>query len=453
MPPRRLPFEFQLDKGDARTTAWGGLPIVAEALDEFGATSAVEKGVGAKGRRKFSPADMVKSLVLMMAAGGDCFDDVRILRSDDALQKLLDMEIPAAETLRQFLYEFHDSIEVERAARETLEAGDKAYVPAENEKLRGLGLAVRALVEAAQKRNPVKEATIDIDATIQESHKREAKAHYLDGRGYQPMVAIWAEQDVVVADEFRDGNVPATFDSLGVIQRAFAALPDYGIERRFLRADTQAYTNAVLRWLIDQSIEFAIGAQKRADFIAACETNERWQPVETRPDTQLDVAEINYVSREMTPYRGRFRYLAIRMTPRQGELLESGERRVVYLSIVTNRPGDPVDVLRWYWAKAGTIERTHDIIKNELGGGVLPCGRFGANAAWFRIAVMTYNVLSIMRRIGPEELRDARPKRLRFQMLALPTTVARHARRLWAHVCARLAAANFAVSMRRALTA
>ena len=68
-------------------------------------------------------------------------------------------------------------------------------------------------------------ATIDQDATIIESHKEAALAHYEGGRGYQPMVAVWAEADLVVADEFRDGNVPAKQDPLTCAQMAFAALP------------------------------------------------------------------------------------------------------------------------------------------------------------------------------------------------------------------------------------
>ena len=45
-------------------------------------------------------------------------------------------------------------------------------------------------------------ATIDVDATILESQKRSALATY-DGRtGYEPVIALWAEQDVVVADDF-----------------------------------------------------------------------------------------------------------------------------------------------------------------------------------------------------------------------------------------------------------
>ena len=61
-------------------------------------------------------------------------------------------------------------------------------------------------------------ATVDQDATIIESHKEAAYSHYEEGRGYQPMVAVWAEADLVLADEFRDGNVPAKQDPLDLRQ-------------------------------------------------------------------------------------------------------------------------------------------------------------------------------------------------------------------------------------------
>jgi Transposase DDE domain group 1 len=87
--------------------------------------------------------------------------------------------------------------------------------------------------------------------------------------------------------------------------------------------------------------------------------------------------------------------------------------------------------LRWHWEKAGTIEHVHDVIKNELGGGVLPCGRFGANAAWFRLALITYNVLSAMKSLVlPPSMSSARPKRLRFLVLNVAARVSTHAGRL-----------------------
>jgi hypothetical protein len=39
------------------------------------------------------------------------------------------------------------------------------------------------------------------------------------------MLAVWAEMDVVLADEFRDGNVPAQMAPLTVAKAAFAAAP------------------------------------------------------------------------------------------------------------------------------------------------------------------------------------------------------------------------------------
>jgi hypothetical protein len=38
------------------------------------------------------------------------------------------------------------------------------------------------------------------------------------------MLAVWAEMDVVLADQFRDGNVPTMMEPLRVAKAAFAAL-------------------------------------------------------------------------------------------------------------------------------------------------------------------------------------------------------------------------------------
>ena len=68
-------------------------------------------------------------------------------------------------------------------------------------------------------------ATVDLDSTIIESEKREAQPTYQGASGYQPMLALWAEMNLVLADEFRDGNVTAQKEPLRVARRAFAALP------------------------------------------------------------------------------------------------------------------------------------------------------------------------------------------------------------------------------------
>jgi len=87
--------------------------------------------------------------------------------------------------------------------------------------------------------------------------------------------------------------------------------------------------------------------------------------------------------------------------------------------------------MEWHREKAGTIEKVNDVIKNDLGAGVLPCGRFGANAAWLRLAILTHNVLTALKRLAlPAELLAARPKRLRFLIFHTPGRVIHHARRV-----------------------
>ncbi len=56
---------------------------------------------------------------------------------------------------------------------------------------------------------------------------------------------------------------------------------------------------------------------------------------------------------------------------------------VKHFAVVTNiRQWPAAKLLEWHREKAGTIEGVHDVLKNELAAGVLPCGRFGAKAAW-----------------------------------------------------------------------
>ena len=100
-------------------------------------------------------------------------------------------------------------------------AGQGAFIPEDTEPWQGLAQVHVDLVRAVAARCPdPRIATIDQDATIHESHKREALTHHEGGRGYQPMTAVWAELHVVLADQFRDGNVPASFAPLLVAHAA-----------------------------------------------------------------------------------------------------------------------------------------------------------------------------------------------------------------------------------------
>ena len=155
-----------------------------------------------------------------------------------------------------------------------------------------------------------------------------------------------------------------------------------------------------------------------AECIAAL-PEEHWKPDQNETDAIREWTEVNYLPSDgiwkkdaVSPRR----YLAIRIRPRQGELLRDGNR-VRHFCILTNRSdpegGSGLDLIRWHRQKAGTIEHAHDMLMNELAGAALPSQKFAANAAWLRLNVILYNLLSAYKRVGrPEEFHTARPKRL-----------------------------------------
>jgi len=111
------------------------------------------------------------------------------------------------------------------------------------------------------------------------------------------------------------------------------------------------------------------------------------------------------------------RYVGLRLLKPQGVLFGDGSDRHFH-AVVTNQTMDGGRLLDWHREKAGTVEHTHDEVKNELGGGHVPSQRFGVNSAWFKISLLTYNLVSAIKGLCLEgEERSARMKRFRLLLI------------------------------------
>ena len=91
-------------------------------------------------------------------------------------------------------------------------------MPAPNGALRGLGKVNVKMLSFVRDHLGQEQATLDMDATLVATHKQEALYCYQGYKAYQPLVTYWAEADLVVHSEFRDGNVPAGFEQLRVLR-------------------------------------------------------------------------------------------------------------------------------------------------------------------------------------------------------------------------------------------
>ena len=70
-------------------------------------------------------------------------------------------------------------------------------------------------------------------------------------------------------------------------------------------------------------------------------------------------------------------------------------------------------------------------MKEDLAGGKLPSGLFGANAAWWQIMILAFNLNSAMKRLiyGGSWV-NRRLKAIRFWLINVPGRVLSHARSL-----------------------
>jgi hypothetical protein len=285
-----------------------------------------------------------------------------------------------------------------------------------------------------------------VDAHLVESAKTEALMTYEGFRGYQPLVVTCAETGLILADQFRDGNVPASRGIAELVGEAYNALPvrEGGWEVR-VRSDSAAYEEAVLDEWAGRGWKFAVSADLSVQLRAEIERvrPEDWRLWEVEKGGFVrEWAEVAYVPGRRVEKRGiePYRYLAIRIRSAQGVLFSDGTGVKLFAVVSNDWEMSGRELLAWQRGKAGTVEQSNRVLKDELAGGVYPSGKFGANAAWLRLQVLTNNLLELLKATAlDEEYRHARPKRLRFAIFNHVGRVVHHARqtlmRVFQRVC------------------
>jgi len=412
-------------------TPWGGAALVVELYRKAGIEAGVERALPKKKSSKgLRQGQVVESFVLLSALGGDCIEDMERLRQDKGLEVMLGYQPPAPETARQWLDKFHDDSLMQ------IRPLQGSFIPKESTALAGLKEPNRqAIWTYVERVKPSYEVTFDVDAQLVETAKANAKYCYEGYRALQPMEVEWAETVLVLADDLREGNVPAGRGIKEIVDEAYNVLPP-GPWRVKIRSDSAGYQQDVLDHWQEREWQFAVSADMSQGLKQEIEAlpQEAWKIWKEEKQGMIrEWAEVPYIpsrhyeKKDSQPYR----YLAVRVRRQQGELFEDGAR-LRHFAIVTNIwDRDGKELLEWQRGRAGTIEHIHHILNNELAGGVYPSAKHGANAAWLRLQVLTHNLLQLLKAVAlPQEYAAARPKRLRFAVFTQFGRVVSHAGRM-----------------------
>ncbi len=479
-----LGFQYEGEPQRSGMTGMAGLLLYLDLAEAASLGRSMQRHMRVrKGQQGWTDRQILMSLICLNLSGGDCVEDLRVLAADEGFGRVLrrvethglsrrerreldgrwrreqTRSVPSPSAVFRYLSAFHD------AEQEKLRIEGKAFIPAPNGALRDLMAVHQDFLSFVQSRRRESVATLDMDATLIETTKASSLYCYKSYPAYQPLNVWWAEQGILAHTEFRDGNVPAGHEQLRVLQETLERLPA-GVKTVRMRSDSAGYQHALLRYCaLGESerfgkIEFAVSADMSQELkrtVAEVEASA-WQPLLRRFGKRTiasgqEWAEVCFVPNQIGHSQTGpvYRYLAIREPLRQQVLpgLEEQEKvatpwavsmsegRYKVSAIVTTLDWAGDEVIGWLRERCGKSEEAHAVMKDDLAGGKLPSGDFGANAAWWWIMALALNLNVAMKRLVlGDSWVNKRMKAIRFALIHLPARVLERARqirvRLWA---------------------
>jgi hypothetical protein len=190
-------------------------------------------------------------------------------------------------------------------------------------------------------------------------------------------------------------------------------------------------------------IEFAISADVTPEFKkAVCETREWHSLFDKKGRVRGEWAEVCFVPNKSATNKGEpYRYIAIREKLKQPFLpgvdylpfqtISFDETQYKLFGVVSNMDWEGGKLINWHHERCGKSEEAHAVMKDDLAGGKLPSGKFGENAAWWWIMILSHNLNRAMKNLVLEgSWITKRMKAVRFHLINLPGRVMEHAREL-----------------------
>ena len=471
-----LAFKYEVENQGAGMTGMAGIGAYLDLACRSGMVRSIEKHVKArKGGQGWTDVETILSLITLNLVGGECVEDMDRLEWDEGFCRLLEKtlshglsrkglrglkkrwrkektrRVPSSSSVFRYLAEFHNK------AQELLRKPGKAFIPESKEALKGLCLVNKDLVGFVQQNSKEETATLDMDATLVETDKSDALWCYKGYRAYQPFNTWWAEKNLVLHTEFRDGNVPAGFEQKRVLEEAIDNLPK-GIKQVRMRSDTAGYQHELLKYCDQEEnkwcgrIAFTVSCDVTPEFKKAVGEieEEDWSVLMKGEGAQTtrQWAEVCFVPNAIGKSKKgcEYRYLAIR-EPMEDQLILPGmeeyekplpfqtmvkdKTRYKVFGIVTNMDWEGQDLIEWHYKRCGKSEEAHSVMKEDLAGGRLPSGDFGENAAWWWIMILAFNLNAALKTLVLKgKWVHRRMKAMRFYLINIPARLMGRSRQL-----------------------
>lgn len=386
-----------------KTTALhcGGIGLIQEIVRKSDLADIINDRLRLlKIKKPYSESDHILNLAYNFLCGGECLDDLKLLRDNPAYLDALNVKrIPDPTTAGDFLRRFgyDDNLELHDAMNE---ANGRIW----KEIGRGKTLP---------------RAILDIDSSVKETRgetKEKMDISYNGKWGFHPLVITEADTDVHVAVYNRPGNEASQSNASYWIEYAVASIEPY-FDKIFLRGDSAFCLTFKFDEWTQAGLQFVFGmdSAKNLRDIAENLPRSRWKKLNSRPlngrkkpksekerkvekrefknmRTEREwLAEFEYSPRKcQESYRVIALKKDIRVTRGQQHLFDD-TRFFFYITNIQDMTAlEVLDFIR----KRCNHENKLQQLKSGIPALRAPCAEFHANWAWMIIGAISWNVKS-----------------------------------------------------------
>lgn len=401
---------FQLQKSAEIITSKSGLSLFHEAATSLGMIDSIKNNLPCPGsNRGLKPTEYVMPLVLMFCGGGRTMEDIREIERDKGLRKLCGFnKIPSADAIGEWL---------RKPGR-----------------LEGLGRTKEQFTKTIILRSGKDNFILDTDATLIESEKTCAEMTYKGFTAFSALLSFIADLDLCVCDDFRNGAVHAGQGITEQIKHTNDLLKTLGKTLKYFRSDSAAYEAKVLNFCAENKIIYTVTADQDASVKTAIADIKKaeWKPLYDEGSNLTD-REYATTVHCMEKSAEAFTLIVQRWQNPQRNLFEPDKYR--YYVIATNDYERETPMIIRFHNKRGNSENYNKELKNGFGMDYMPSRELKANAVYFRLGVLAYNLtVAIKKLFLGEDWATKTIATLRWQFIFVAGKIVEHGRQLFLQI-------------------
>jgi hypothetical protein len=396
--------KFNVEFGNQSLSSRSGMVLIKEFIDRLAVAETIDAEITFKQRRRgYSESETLLGLIYNLIAGGDCLDDLDVLRGDVGTLQLLSVSKllapqTAGDALRKFdIGDIHD--------------------------LQRANMRLQQKVRASQSSD---HCTIDVDASVYEqaSKGKQGSVKAYNGEiGYHPIFAFWNEESELLFSHLCRGSVHPESKFKWFMRETLKRVPEEA--KRKLRADSAFYSRGVIEFCEENHISLAITADQTKRIVKVIETigEEEWKDLERYGVAQ--VAEFGYQPRR---WKKSYRYVV----KREVALDKEDKAYFRYHVVVTNDEERSAEELIVWHLQHADVENRIKEHKSGFSLEKLPTRSFAANWAYLLIGQIAFNIMAwLKKRVLPESYHRATIKTIRHHILNVAGKVVHTGRRMF----------------------